>query len=177
MKRLLSLLLLALVLCSAVWAVSAEELFEEVLANSTQAEEIQKSRRTEFIEQVISAMTGPSWSISLQSLELAAKDDFRSPMSITLPTVEVGVTTPENKDKVSYEARLSIGGPQFNWDKETDRYALDGFSYSFRTGLSKNYEFKSWDTTNYQEGELTPVCWSKSNTGVSFCLKPQKNRN
>ena len=153
MKRLLSLLILALVLCSAVWAVSAEELFEEVLANSTQAEEIQKSRRTEFIEQVISAMTGPSWSISLQSLELAAKDDFRSPIAITLPTVEVGVTTPENKDKVSYEARLSIGGPQFNWDKDTDRYELDGFSYSLRTGLSKNYEFKSWDTTNYQEGQ------------------------
>ena len=152
MKRLLLLLALALVLCASVLALSEEELFKMVLEKSPKAQEIKKTRRNEVLEQVISSMSGPSWSISLQSLEITGKDDLRSPVSVTLPALEVGVSSPENPDNLSYEARLSIGGPVFNWDKDTDRYKLDGFSYSLRTGLSKSFDFKSWDTTNYQQG-------------------------
>ena len=152
MKRFISLLILALFICSSVLALSAEELFATVLETSPKAKEIQQTRRNEFLDQVLSSMNGPSWSVSLQSLEISGKDDLRSPFSLTLPSIEVGVSTPENKDKLAFEARLSIGGPVFTWDTATARYKLDGFSYSLRTGMSKSFEFKSWDTTNYQEG-------------------------
>ena len=152
MKRLLLLFALVLTLCTSVLALSEEELFKMVLEKSPKAKEITQTRRSEVLEQVISSMSGPSWSISLQSLEITGKDDLRSPVAVTLPALEVGVSSPENPDNLSYEARLSIGGPVFNWDKDTDRYKLDGFSYSLRTGLSKSFEFKSWDTTNYQQG-------------------------
>lgn len=152
MKRLLLLFALALTLCASLFALTEEELFKEVLEKSPKAQEITKTRRSEVLEQVISSMSGPSWSISLQSLEITGKDDLRSPVAVTLPSLEVGVSSPENPDNVSYEARLAIGGPVFTWDKLTDRYNLDGFSYSLRTGLSKTFEFKSWDTTNYQQG-------------------------
>jgi len=157
MKRLLTILILALLLCSALCAISAEEAFDQALANSEKGAEISQSRRNEFVDQVISLMNGPNWTISLQSLEITGKDDLRSPASITLPTLEVGFSTPENKDKVTYEARLSVGGPVFNWNRETDRYTLDGFSYSLHAGLSKSFEFKSWDTTNYKEGQADKV--------------------
>ena len=152
MKRLLLLFALALTLCASLFALTEEELFKEVLEKSPKAQEITKTRRSEVLEQVISSMSGPSWSISLQSLEITGKDDLRSPVAVTLPALEVGVSSPENPDNVSYEARLSIGGPVFTWDNVTDRYKLDGFTYSLRTGMSKTFEFKSWDTTNYQHG-------------------------
>ncbi len=152
MKRLLLLLALALILCTSVLALSEEELFQMVLENSPKALELRQTRRSEVLEQVISSMSGPSWSLSLQSLEVTGKDDLRSPIAVTFPSLEVGVSSPENPNNLSYEARLSIGGPVFNWDNATDRYKLDGFSYSLRTGLSKGFEFKSWDTTNYQQG-------------------------
>ena len=153
MKRFISILVAALLICSALCAVSAEELFETVMETSPKAKEIRQTRRNEFLDQVISSMKGPSWSVSLQSLEISGKDDLRSPLALTLPSIEVGVSTPENNDKLSFEARLSIGGPVFSWDTATARYKLDGFSYSLRTGMSKSFEFKSWDTTNYQEGQ------------------------
>ena len=152
MKRFISLLVLALFICTSLFALSAEELFETVMETSPKAKELKQTRRNEFLDQVISAMNGPSWSVSLQSLEITGKDDLRSPFAFTLPSIEVGFSTPENKDKLAFEARLSIGGPVFTWDTATARYKLDGFSYSLRTGMSKSFEFKSWDTTNYQEG-------------------------
>jgi hypothetical protein len=152
MKRFISILILALFICTSLLALSAEELFAMVMETSPKAKEIQQTRRNEFLDQVISSLNGPSWSVSLQSLEITGKDDLRSPFSLTLPSLDIGFSTPENKEKLAFEAKLSIGGPVFTWDTATARYKLDGFSYSLRTGMSKNFEFKSWDTTNYQEG-------------------------
>ena len=121
MKRLLLLLALALVFCASVLALSEEELFQMVLENSPKALELRQSRRSEVLEQVISSMSGPSWSLSLQSLEITGKDDLRSPIAVTFPSLEVGVSSPENPNNLSYEASLSIGGPVFNWDNATDR--------------------------------------------------------
>ena len=106
MKRLLLLFALALTLCASLFALTEEELFKEVLEKSPKAQEITKTRRSEVLEQVISSMSGPSWSISLQSLEITGKDDLRSPVAVTLPALEVGVSSPENPDNVSYEDRL-----------------------------------------------------------------------
>ena len=153
MKRILSILFIILILCPVVLAESAEELFAIVLETSPKAAELKQSRRNEFLDQVIGAMNGPNWGISIQSLELSAKDDFRSPIGITMPSVDVSYSTPDNKDNLSFDARLSIGGPVFNWDSEKGTYKTDGISYSLRAGLSKGFEFKSWDTTNYHEGQ------------------------
>lgn len=152
MKRTLSILFIILILCPVILAESAEDLFAIVLETSPKAAELKRSRRNEFLDQVIGAMNGPNWSISLQSFEISAKNDFMSPASITLPSIDIGFSTPDNKDKVSFEARFSIGGPSFNWDSSTNKYKMDSINYSLRTGLSKTFEFKSWDTTNYQEG-------------------------
>ena len=101
MKRTLSILFIILILCPVVLAESAEELFAIVLETSPKAAELKQSRRNEFLDQVIGAMNGPNWGISIQSLELSAKDDFRSPIGITMPSVDVSYSTPDNKDNLS----------------------------------------------------------------------------
>ena len=155
MKRLIIVVLTAVMILSCVGAETVEELYQRVTETSPKFSEIRLSRRSEFVESVLAALKGPTWSISLQSATLTASKDFMYPVDITLPGLDVSYSTPENQDQVSFETRLSIGSLKFAWDSSAsgkrDHYVLGDTQISLKESLSKKYEFKSWDATDYSK--------------------------
>ena len=152
MKRLLITVLTAALVLSCVGAETVEELYQKVTEISPKFSEIRLSRRSEFVESVLAALSGPTWSISLQGASVTASKDFMYPVDISLPGLDVSYSTPENKDQISFETKLSISSMKYAWDKtegRRDRYVLDEMQVSLRESLSKKYEFKSWDATDY----------------------------
>lgn len=152
MKRTLIFILLAALLLSCVGAETVEELYQKVTETSPKFSEIRLSRRSEFVESVLAALSGPTWSISLQGAAITASKDFMYPVDISLPGLDVSYTTPENKNQISFETKMSISSMKYTWDKteeRKDRYILEDMQISFRESLSKKYEFKSWDATDY----------------------------
>ena len=152
MKRLLIVVLTAALALSFVGAETVEELYQKVVETSPKFEEIRLSRRSEFVESVLAALKGPTWNISLNGASITASKDLMYPADITLPSLDVSYSTPENTDNVSFETRFSIDSMKYTWDdSETrkDHYVLNGISVSLKESLSKKYEFKSWDATDY----------------------------
>jgi len=152
MKRLLLLVLTAVLALSFVGAETVEDLYAQVRENSTSFKEIQITRRNEFLDSVLAALTGPSWSISLQGLTIGAQQNLLQKPSLTLPSIEVGYSTPERDDKLAFEARLTINNQDYSWDSDKSQYMLRSPSISLKGGLSKTFEFKSWDDTDYSKG-------------------------
>ena len=152
MKRLIIVVLTAVMVLSCVGAETVEELYAKVKESSTEFKEMQVSRRNEFLDSVLSALKGPSWSVSLQGAGIKAQDNTLLNPSISLPSFEVGYTTPERDDQLAFEARLTLIGQDYSWDPDKNSYKLGDTSVSLKGGLSKTFEFKSWDDTNYSKG-------------------------
>lgn len=148
MKRILFMILVVALALSSVSAVTLEEFYEQVLETSPAVKEMQISKRNDFVESVMSSLKGPTWSVNVQSFKIAAQKNFTFPPSISLPGLDLSYTSPENEDKLSFDARLSIGDLSYEWDSvsETDKnyvYKVNMSSISLRAGLNKSYEFKS----------------------------------
>ena len=155
MKRLLFIVLTAVLILSCVGAETVEELYKTVTETSPKFNEIQLSRRSEFVESVLAALKGPTWSISLNGAAVTASKDFMYPVDITLPGLDVSYSTPENSDNVSFETRFSLSNLKFSWDNSAngkkDHYVLGDTQVSLKESISKKYEFKSWDATDYSK--------------------------
>ena len=152
MKRLLIIVLTAALVLSCVGAETVEELYQKVTETSTEFKEIQVSRRNEFLESVLSALKGPSWSVSIQGLSIGIRDNLLRVPALTLPSIEVGYSTPERDDKLAFEVHLGLSSQDYSWNSETSQYDLKAPSVSLKGSLSKSFEFKSWDDTDYSKG-------------------------
>jgi len=117
---------------------------------------MQISKRNDFVESVMSSLKGPTWSVSVQSFKIAAKSNFAAPPTISLPGLDISYSSPENSDNLSFDSRLSISDTTYDWkNHEADNnygYGLGSTSISWRFGLNKSYEFKSWDNTDWTKG-------------------------
>ena len=154
MKRLLIIALLIVLAITALVAETVEDLYQKVTETSHQFSEIRLSRRSEFVESVLAALKGPTWNISLQGASVRASKDFMYPIDISLPGLDVSYSTPENQDQVSFETRFSISPLKFAWDtsdQRKDHYVLDDSQISLKESLTKKYEFKSWDATDFSK--------------------------
>lgn len=156
MKRILFMILVVAFALSSVSAVTLEEFYEQVLETSPAVKEMQISKRNDFVESVMSSLKGPTWSINLQSLKISAQKNFAYPASISLPGLDISYTSPEREDRLSFDSRLSIGEMRYSWETSDSNknyaYKMGGTDFSWRFGLSKNYEFKSWDNTDWTKG-------------------------
>ncbi len=157
MKKVLFTILVIALALSSVCAVSLEEFYNQVLESSPAVRELQATKRSDFVENVLSSLKGPTWSVGLQSFKIAAKNNFTSPPNITLPGLDISYTSPESEDRLSFDARLSIGELSYEWDyvSESDKnyvYKVNMSNISLRAGLNKSYEFKSWDNTDWTKG-------------------------
>jgi len=152
MKRLLIIALLIVLAITTVGAKTVEELYEEVVQKSEQYNEIQLSRRSEFIDSVLASLKGPSWEVSLQDLRVSAQKNFLAPAEIGLPSLNVSYTAPELEGGLRFDTAFNIGGMQYSWDTKKNLYTLGDMSISMRSSLSKSFQFKSWDSTDYSKG-------------------------
>ena len=152
MKRLLFVILLIGLTITTLGSETVEELYQKVTELSPQFSEIQLSRRSEFVESVLAALKGPTWSVSLQGASVRASKDFMYPVDLSIPGLDVSYTTPENQDQISFETRFSISPLKFAWDtseQRKDHYVLEESQVSLKESLTKKYEFKSWDATDF----------------------------
>ena len=161
MKRILSIVLI-LVVCFALAAESVEDMFSRVLSNGQATKELRISRYNEFIDSVISSMKGPSWSIGLQGAEYKRTEDMTG-VEYSLPSLSVSYNTPENDSKFSFEGQFNIGGIQF---KSGNDFRSEAFNVSLKGGLSKVFEFKSWDDTDYTKGLADQIRQSSYSNSV-----------
>ena len=152
MKRFLLVVLLIVLAVTALGAKTVEELFEEVVVKSEQYKEIQLSRRNEFIDSILASLKGPSWEVSLQDLRVSAQKNFLAPAEIGLPSLNVNYTAPELEGGLRFDTAFSVGGMRYSWNTEKSVYTLGDLSISLRSSLSKSFEFKSWDATDYSKG-------------------------
>ena len=152
MKRLLIVLLLMVLAVTMLGARTVEELYDEVVEKSGQYKEIQLSRRNEFIESVLASLKGPSWEVSLQDMRISAQKNFLAPAEIGLPSLNVSYTAPELEGGLRFDTAFSVGGMQYSWDTDKNRYTIGDLSVSLRSSLSKSFQFKSWDSTDYSKG-------------------------
>ena len=152
MKRLLIVVLLIVLAITSVGAKTVEELYEEVIQKSERYKEIQLSRRSEFIDSVLSSLKGPSWEISLQDLRVSAQKNFLAPAEIGLPSLNVNYSAPEREGGLRFDTAFSVGGMNYSWDTDKHRYTMGDLTISVRSSLSKSFEFKSWDSTDYSKG-------------------------
>lgn len=161
MKRILSIVLI-LVVCFALAAESVEDMFSRVLSNGQATKELRISRYNEFIDSVISSMKGPSWSIGLQGAEYKRTEDMTG-VEYSLPSLSVSYNTPENDSKFSFEGQFNISGIQF---KSGNDFRSEAFNVSLKGGLSKVFEFKSWDDTDYTKGLADEIRQSSYSNSV-----------
>ena len=148
MKRIIVIAVLVFLVCFGLAAESVEDMFSRVMSIGQALKEINISRYHEFIDNVISSMKGPNWSIGLQGAEYKRVDDLKG-VEYSLPSLSVSYTTPENDNKFAFEGQLNVGGIQF---KSSNEFKAESFSASLKGGLSKVYEFKSWDDTDHTKG-------------------------
>ncbi len=152
MKKLLVFLLLMALAVTVLGARTVEELYDEVIEKSSQYKEIQLSRRNEFIDSVLASLRGPSWEVSLQDMRISAQKNFLAPAELGLPSLNVSYTAPELEGGLRFDTAFSISGMRYSWDAKKTLYSLGDLSLSLRSSLSKSFQFKSWDSTDYSKG-------------------------
>ena len=135
MKRIIVIAVLVFLVCFGLAAESVEDMFSRVMSIGQALKEINISRYHEFIDNVISSMKGPNWSIGLQGAEYKRVDDLKG-VEYSLPSLSVSYTTPENDNKFAFEGQLNVGGIQF---KSSNEFKAESFSASLKGGLSKIY--------------------------------------
>jgi len=149
MKKTVALLVVLILLsCTALSAASVEELYQIVLDRSSSINELFLTNYYSFVESALSSLNGPSWTVEVQGAEVSVTDELASHY-YQLPSLEITYSTPETPDKVTFDARASLGSIKF--ESQTD-FKPGPFDISFHGGVRKTFEFKSWDSTDYRKG-------------------------
>ncbi len=137
----------------SVFAVSAEELYQEALENSPQIAEMRKSRYYSFIDSIVQSSTeAGSWGLQFNGSYSITKDftDY----CVNFPSLEVYYTSPTVGNALTYELRGTLENIMYMTNLETNTKEFNPFGVSLTAGVRKSFEFKSWDDTDPMK-ELT----------------------
>ena len=168
MKKTVLLVVSILIVCLSLGAISVEDLYKSVTVTSAQMFTMRNNRYNEFLDATVGIMRGPSWSIGLSNAGATAVNDF-SGVEYSLPSLEVSYSSPETDNKFSFESRLNVGNIGF---KSEHDFKAEPFSVSLRGGVSKTFDIKSWDSTDYSKGLSDKV---RSNTYENSLLEFQND--
>ena len=147
-KRVALLIILIIASFMALSAISVEELYQQVLQNSPMIADLSTTRYYSFVDTVLTSLNGPNITIGVQGAEFSFNNNLTE-YYYQLPGLEITYTSPESDKKITYDARASLGSIKF--DGEND-FKPGTFEITFHGGVSKVYEFKSWDDTDYSKG-------------------------
>jgi len=163
MKRVFLLIVLIAIACSCLSALTEDEELELAIENktltadellalaierSTLIAELSESRYNSFVDNILTALTGPNWNVGLNGAEFSLTDNM-SGRAYQLPGLDVSYTSPTTDDGLAFDARVSLGSIRF--ESEND-FKAGGFGITFHGGISKEYQFHSWDDTDYSRG-------------------------
>ena len=158
LRKLFAVICILAVSCLSLCAMTVEQLYAKALENSKTVFEMQKTRYFDFLDSVMASMGGPSWQISLQGAEFSFVDDFQG-RTYQLPSLEVSYSSPEKPGKLTFNSSFNLSNIKFESSKD---FKPGSFDISLHGGVSKSYEFKSWDATDYSKG------WSDTVKAIEY---------
>ena len=158
LRKTIAVLCILAVSCLSLCAMTVEQLYAKALENSKTVFEMQKTRYFDFLDSVMASMGGPSWQISLQGAEFSFVDDFQG-RTYQLPSLEVSYSSPEKPGKLTFNSSFNLSNIKFESSKD---FKPGSFDISLHGGVSKSYEFKSWDATDYSKG------WSDTVKAIEY---------
>ncbi len=156
-KRLFLFLALVLYVSASLAAISVEELLDIALKRSPAITDLSETRYNSFVDNLLSSLDGPSWSIGVQGAGVSFSENLNG-VSYQLPSLDVSFTTPDT-GSLSFDARANVGSISFSSDND---FKAGGFEIGLHGGVGKTYQFRSWDDTDYSSS------WAETLAAIEY---------